>query len=192
MFLLPSSDRPDVRRSSSFPFFQTKKLRKIDCGNRYCVWSIAHPQPASVCQPCYCDKVRTYSHPLRGPRTDIRSPFFLLFPHPRLQPHSSSAQTQKRPSPGLQRSTVQTAIIGTVEPASNSAGASTRVAHSLWLPSCYALVHIHQVDCHHRYDLYYSHASVRAPCGVSFIILVYLPTTSLKSVAQPTYLDPLS
>ncbi|KAI9463652.1 hypothetical protein BJY52DRAFT_1115651, partial [Lactarius psammicola] len=34
----------------------TKKLRKIDCGNRYCVWSIAHPQPASVCQPCYCDK----------------------------------------------------------------------------------------------------------------------------------------
>ncbi|KAI9442234.1 hypothetical protein H4582DRAFT_1927259 [Lactarius indigo] len=34
----------------------TKKLRKIDCGNRYCVWSIAHPQPASVCQPCICEK----------------------------------------------------------------------------------------------------------------------------------------
>ncbi|KAH9061259.1 hypothetical protein EDB87DRAFT_1560406, partial [Lactarius vividus] len=34
----------------------TKKLRKIDCGNRYCVWSIAHPQPASACQPCYCEK----------------------------------------------------------------------------------------------------------------------------------------
>ncbi|KAI9459084.1 hypothetical protein F5148DRAFT_1276825 [Russula earlei] len=34
----------------------TKKLRKIDCNNRYCVWSIAHPQPVSLCQPCYCDK----------------------------------------------------------------------------------------------------------------------------------------
>ncbi|KAH9978758.1 hypothetical protein BGW80DRAFT_1280760 [Lactifluus volemus] len=31
----------------------TKKLRKIDCGNRYCVWSIDHPK---LCHPCYCDK----------------------------------------------------------------------------------------------------------------------------------------
>lgn len=37
---------------------QTKKLRRIDCNNRYCVWSIAHPQPVNLCQPCYCDKVR--------------------------------------------------------------------------------------------------------------------------------------
>lgn len=37
---------------------QTKKLRRIDCNNRYCVWSKAHPQPVNLCQPCYCDKVR--------------------------------------------------------------------------------------------------------------------------------------
>ncbi|KAF8472913.1 hypothetical protein DFH94DRAFT_142868 [Russula ochroleuca] len=34
----------------------TKKLRRIDCNNRYCVWSKAHPQPVNLCQPCYCDK----------------------------------------------------------------------------------------------------------------------------------------
>lgn len=42
----------------AFSRFQTKKLRRIDCGNRYCVWSVAHPQPVNLCQPCYCDKVR--------------------------------------------------------------------------------------------------------------------------------------
>ncbi|KAA1472898.1 hypothetical protein DENSPDRAFT_839276 [Dentipellis sp. KUC8613] len=31
----------------------TKKLRKVDCGNRYCYYSSKHPDH---CPNCYCDK----------------------------------------------------------------------------------------------------------------------------------------
>jgi hypothetical protein len=84
--------------SSHSPRSQTKKLRRIDCNNRYCVWSKAHPQPVNLCQPCYCDKVSyasltsasissrsaqtslfANSTPLSRPRTDAILCCFFLF-----------------------------------------------------------------------------------------------------------------
>ncbi len=59
---------------------------------------------------------------------------FVAPPPPFPLPHSSSARTQRRPSPRARPSTVQIAIIGTAELASSSAGVSTPpVAQS---PSC--------------------------------------------------------
>ena len=155
----------------SFSRLQTKKLRRIDCNNRYCVWSIAHPQPVNLCQPCYCDKVRRrlalQSHlgPLKLYTTFLfsfqfqphlppcdhpaltQSPFFsilyarfflfLPFPLPSFSPltsdnqlisnisipHSSSAPTQRKPSPRAHQSTARIVTIGTADLVS-SAGAS--------------------------------------------------------------------
>ena len=42
----------------SFPS-QTKKLRKLDCNNRYCIWSSLHPP---TCHPCLCEKVCSLVH----------------------------------------------------------------------------------------------------------------------------------
>jgi hypothetical protein len=66
-----------------FPFLQTKKLRRIDCSNRYCVWSAAHPQPVNLCQPCYCDKV-SYTRNLISDRRPNFTHFYQF-----AQPHSA-------------------------------------------------------------------------------------------------------
>jgi hypothetical protein len=74
------SDASDLNHPC-FPFsrLQTKKLRRIDCNNRYCVWSIAHPQPVNLCQPCYCDKVRYASISSRSAQTSLSLFFFFQF-----------------------------------------------------------------------------------------------------------------
>jgi hypothetical protein len=78
---LPSSS--PITAESPFSRLQTKKLRRIDCNNRYCVWSIAHPQPVNNCQPCYCDKVRDAT----------RSPFNLISVRSKLSLHTFSNST---------------------------------------------------------------------------------------------------
>ena len=76
----PISHCPNpIRVLKSYFRLQTKKLRRIDCNNRYCVWSIAHPQPVNLCQPCYCDKVREGSSHLGAP---LNLPSLTLFPIP--------------------------------------------------------------------------------------------------------------
>jgi hypothetical protein len=140
-----------IRRSPTFSRLQTKKLRKIDCGNRFCVWSIAHPQPVNLCQPCYCDKVRephspSHLHPLNLIRPHLPNPAstpFLLDPSPATLPSffpfashltprliislasSSLARMRKRRSLPARLSTALIATTGTADRVSNSSGGAS-------------------------------------------------------------------